>query len=97
MTLQIVKGEIYHVDDEMLAWMDDFEGHPEVYERMSLKVIPTDDKGHGSAVKSTQTGENEEVECLAYFLRKFPEGLLHAKTMASYDHKADQERIYSVE
>jgi len=30
---QRIDGEVYDVDDKMLAFMDHFEGHPEVYNR----------------------------------------------------------------
>ena len=30
---------MFEIDDEMLSFADDFEGHPEVYERDKMKVI----------------------------------------------------------
>jgi len=33
-----VVGEIYDIDNDLLAWMDDFEGHPDVYHRNMVKV-----------------------------------------------------------
>ena len=79
----------------MLSWMDDFEGHPEVYERMNVKVIPSEPKGQNQSAATK--GESHEVECQAYFLRKFPEGLLEATSLSSYDALEDKDRIYSVE
>lgn len=35
---QMIDGEVYDVDDALLAWMDSFEGHPEVYERGKISV-----------------------------------------------------------
>lgn len=86
----IVQGEVYLVDDEMLEWIDDFEGHPEVYERMkvSVKVRPRP----GLAGQDTV----EEVECMSYFLKNFPQGLLQLHNYAAYDHRADEKRPYCV-
>jgi len=40
---QMIDGEVYEVDDSLLAWMDAFEGHPEVYERdvIEVRLSPT--------------------------------------------------------
>ena len=31
-----VRGEVYEVDEERMAWLDAFEGHPEVYRRATV-------------------------------------------------------------
>ena len=49
---QKIHGEVYEVDETMLLWMDRFEGHPEVYERIqvlvSIKVNPAYTPGRPS-------------------------------------------------
>ena len=72
----------------MLAWIDDFEGHPDVYERMKVKVRVRPRHGHEA--------DSEEMECMSYFLKKFPEPLLQLNTHAAYDAFADEERAYCV-
>ena len=39
MCLQQIEGEVHSVDADMLAWLDDFEDHPEVYTRREIPVI----------------------------------------------------------
>ena len=38
--MQRIDGEIYRVDDRMTDWLDEFEGHPDYYERDRLRVVP---------------------------------------------------------
>lgn len=73
-----VWGEIYEVSDETLAVLDDFEGHPEVYLRHSLKtsmhfdcVASSDEENNDSTVE-----EDVIVECWTYFLYDFEPNLL---------------------
>jgi len=33
-----IVGELYEVDDELLASLDDFEGHPELYRRARIRL-----------------------------------------------------------
>ena len=45
---QTIKGEVWEVDDAMFSFLDDFEGHPEVYERDKVKVL-VDNNSKGDA------------------------------------------------
>jgi len=76
---QNIEGEVYDVDDQMLAFMDHMEGHPEVYSRD--KVL-----AHflGSPADQSSTGGGS-VECWTYFLKDFPPALLRQETVGAYD------------
>ena len=37
-----VRGELYEVDDELLADLDRLEGHPEYYRRKEVEIVPED-------------------------------------------------------
>jgi gamma-glutamylcyclotransferase (GGCT)/AIG2-like uncharacterized protein YtfP len=37
-----VSGEIYEVDGDVLAALDDFEGHPDEYRRMPIRLLGGD-------------------------------------------------------
>jgi len=67
---------VYDVDDQMLAFMDHFEGHPEVYSRDKVRAHFV---GNSSPETSTST------ECWAYFLKGFPQALLYKETVGAYD------------
>ena len=76
---QRIEGEVYDVDDQMLAFMDHFEGHPEVYNR---------DKVRAHAVQSPETPhatDGDSFECWTYFLKGFPPALLCKETTSVYD------------
>ena len=65
---------MYDVDDEMLAFMDHFEGHPEVYSRDKIRA-----RFLGPPETSAST------ECWTYFLKGFPPALLYKETTDVYD------------
>jgi gamma-glutamylcyclotransferase (GGCT)/AIG2-like uncharacterized protein YtfP len=33
-----VRGEVYEVDEDKMAWLDEFEGHPDVYRRCTVRL-----------------------------------------------------------
>ena len=41
--LQTIIGELYEIDNDMLAALDDFEEYPEVYDRENIQAILKDD------------------------------------------------------
>ena len=45
-----VSGEIYEVDADVLAALDDFEGHPDEYRRMPVRLIG--DHGGGDVTET---------------------------------------------
>lgn len=75
-----VRGEIYEVSDETLAMLDDFEGHPEVYLRQSIKTGMLFDLDDDSASEKENNNDNDDedviVECWTYFLYDFEPSLL---------------------
>jgi len=76
--LQNVEGEVYDVDDQMLAFMDYVEGHPDVYSRDKVQAHFL-----GPPEMSTTTGAS--IECWTYFLKEFPPALLYTETTDVYD------------
>jgi len=72
---QRIEGEVYDVDDQMLAFMDHFEGHPEVYSR---------DKVRAHSLGPPYT-DDDSFECWTYFLKVFPPALLCKETTSVYD------------
>lgn len=38
-----IHGEIYEVDDTMQTTLDDFEGHPDYYERQTIDIVKETD------------------------------------------------------
>ena len=90
--LQIVEGEIYDVDSTMMSWMDDFEGHPEVYQREKIRIVTVDNRG----LLGNNSGK-KTVECWVYFLKKFPPALLNLSVMSSYDTAGDHGKFYKEE
>jgi len=76
---QRIDGEVYDVDDQMLTFMDHFEGHPEVYSRDRVRV-------HFLGPPATSTGTNSDsFDCWTYFLKSFPPSLVYEETTNFYD------------
>lgn len=63
-----VKGEVYSVDQQMLARLDILEDYPKFYDR-EVQAITVDDESH---------------ECWVYLLKNFPEKLLSLPLLSDY-------------
>lgn len=76
---QRIEGEMYDVDDQMLAFMDQFEGHPEVYSRDKIQA-------HSLGPPETSSAtDSDGFDCWTYFLKGFPQALLCKETTGVYD------------
>ena len=84
-----IVGEVYQVDTEMLAFLDDFEGHPMAYIRKEILVEPLE--------------RNDEIstlprKCWCYFYNvnatKDHEVLQGATFLSDYDSKGDHGTPY---
>ena len=67
-----IKGEVYEIDDLLLAILDDFEGHPDYYLRRE------------ESVKLQLDAEKEQVQCWTYFLPKFKVEMLELQFLSDY-------------
>jgi len=53
-----IKGEVFQVDEKMLSFLDEFEGHPVNYIRQTISVEPKSDN---------KTADNLHMTCWCYF------------------------------
>ncbi|NXX73944.1 GGACT glutamylaminecyclotransferase, partial [Urocolius indicus] len=60
-----IDGDIYTVDDQMLQFLDEFEGCPETYQRTLMRIEVVEWEGKGGA------GE-DVVECFVYYKETYP-------------------------
>lgn len=76
-----------------LEWLDEFEGHPEMYVRDKINANLV-----SNGANSLKTCENlGKTECWTYFLKKFPDEMLDLENLSSYDSFGDHNRIYKPE
>lgn len=82
-----IYGEVYDVDDEGLEWLDQFEGHPLVYERDLVRVrMP---------LHADMRPNHEQLcECWVYFLKSFEPSMLQLEMHSSYDSYGEHNRPY---
>lgn len=73
-----IKGEIYGVDEKMLHFLDDFEGHPQYYVRTEEEVEGVDLKGKGICQRAW-----------IYFLKSYKQELLNRPHLEDYSSKGD--------
>jgi len=87
---------VYRIDDRMLNWLDDFEGHPTYYERDRLKVFVTKDTDQNAEVTDGTASKSHEqlLECWAYFLKKFPPHTLKRTTYSEYSNDTVDGKTY---
>ncbi|KAL4229116.1 hypothetical protein ACF0H5_012155 [Mactra antiquata] len=74
-----VHGELYRVNDEHLEHLDQFEGHPEFYERKEIHVTSLDD--------SKMRGSN--IKCWAYFIKDDSKNEIKSTYLDKYDSNAN--------
>ena len=90
--MQKVIGEIYDVDDAFLEWLDNFEGHPDMYVREEIKInvdslISDAESTHAIELQGWQ-------QCWVYFMKNFPQQYLSLETYESYDAYGDHNKTY---
>nr|XP_054761994.1 putative gamma-glutamylcyclotransferase CG2811 [Lytechinus pictus] len=71
-----VQGEVYEIDNDILADIDEKEGYPDHYDRRKVKII-MDKMADGS--------EPTTLECWFYLLPRFRQSLLALEKHESYD------------
>ncbi|CAN7982770.1 unnamed protein product [Ixodes hexagonus] len=73
-----VSGEIYGIDEKMLLFLDEFEGHPLYYVRTEEDVEAVDLAGNSIRQKAW-----------IYFLKSYKEELLNKPYLQDYSSKGD--------
>lgn len=81
-TGNIIQGEIYQVNQTLLAILDDFEGHPNYYHRRQEPILD---------------GQSEIIKCWTYFLPKYKEKMLDLPFLSDYKSLGDHGRPYCSE
>ena len=79
-SLQLVRGEVYAVDQAMLDRLDQLEDHPNLYRRMAVQCVLLEE-GQG---QWAERGVGEVVDTETYFLTDFREELLKLPYIANY-------------
>lgn len=79
-----VAGEIYSVDDQLLQFLDKFEGCPDVYQRTPLRieVVEWEGKSHESEDGPTV---NNIVECYVYSTTTYQPEWINFPYYENYD------------
>lgn len=74
-----VRGELFEVDEEMLSFLDQFEGHPDFYRRKQVIIQLTED----------HTGQKLDPPnihtCWCYFFLKYDRSYLNLDFLENYD------------
>ncbi|KAH9407238.1 hypothetical protein TYRP_012788 [Tyrophagus putrescentiae] len=74
-----INGEVYSLDSKMLAFLDDFEGHPAYYTRRETPTLRTDDN---SSVPL-------QLRPWIYTLNRYKPEMLALPMLATYDSRGD--------
>lgn len=87
-----VDGEVFRVDNKMLSFLDDFEGHPEQYIRREISVEPMDPSDDQSST----------IVCWCYFYNAEMSSLaesdrVNVTFLSSYRSEGDHGRPYIYE
>ncbi|XP_026121025.1 gamma-glutamylaminecyclotransferase C isoform X1 [Carassius auratus] len=82
---QRVHGEIYSVDQQMMHFLDRFEGCPEMYQRTTVQLEVQDGDGEGE--NTLKPGSL--VETFVYSTTTYQPEWLQKPTYENYDSKGD--------
>lgn len=90
--LKNIKGEVYDVDDKLLAHLDQFECYPDVYGRRKVEIImttveadPNTDSKTDSETDTRLDQKRTTLECWMYYLPEPSPTLLELERMEDYD------------
>ena len=75
---QIVSGEVYEVDDDMLKCLDELEDHPHFYTRTSIECVLVE-----------QSSPTQTITCEVYLLYDFKQELLSLPFISNYKDSSD--------
>ena len=81
--LQHVRGQVFEVDTQMLARLDQLERHPILYERKSIEV----------EVQATDSSTNTVETIDAYLLTNFKDEMKSLTTLENYETSEHQAYI----
>ncbi|XP_045601954.1 putative gamma-glutamylcyclotransferase CG2811 isoform X2 [Procambarus clarkii] len=77
---EYIEGEVYEVDDKMLATLDKLEDHPRYYERKIIKVLLQKSR--------------EEVDCWIYLLFKYKPHMMELPFLKAYSSSGNHGKSY---
>lgn len=79
-----VAGEIYAVDEQMLSFLDEFEGCPDMYQRTRVRVAVLEWEGPRCASEEPPAAERT-LQCLVYSMATYPPEWARLPYLDSYD------------
>ncbi|XP_058404416.1 gamma-glutamylaminecyclotransferase [Diceros bicornis minor] len=82
-----VVGEIYAVDEQMLCFLDEFEGCPDMYQRTPVRIVVLEWEGMPAADRT--------VQCFVYSTATYPPEWLHLPYHNNYDSQGQHGLRYN--
>ncbi|XP_044864710.1 gamma-glutamylaminecyclotransferase isoform X1 [Mauremys mutica] len=79
-----VSGEIYSVDDQMLQFLDEFEGCPDMYQRTPVRIVVVEWEGKSSAPEE-RPAVNSIMECVVYSTTTYQPEWINLPYYDNYD------------
>lgn len=79
-----VTGEIYFVDDQMLQFLDEFEGCPNMYQRTPMRVEVLDWENKNSTSEGA-SAIKDILECYVYSTTTYQPEWMHLPYYDNYD------------
>ncbi|ELW71490.1 gamma-glutamylaminecyclotransferase [Tupaia chinensis] len=87
-----VLGEIYVVDEQMLRFLDDFEGCPTMYQRTLVPVEALGGEGTGGPERAVAS---EVVQCFVYTTATYSPSWAHLPYHEDYDSEGQHGLRYN--
>lgn len=81
---QCVVGEIYAVDEQMLRFLDEFEGCPDMYQRMLVRIAVLEWEDTQGAPEETLASDGT-LQCFVYSTGTYSPEWVHLPSHDNYD------------
>ncbi|KAM7111674.1 gamma-glutamylaminecyclotransferase isoform 1-T2 [Molossus nigricans] len=79
-----VAGEIYSVDEQMLCFLDEFEGCPDMYQRTRVRIAVLEWEGPRGASEEPPAAERT-LQCFVYSTATYPPEWVRLPYLDNYD------------
>ena len=80
-----IRGELYEIDDRMMEFCDDFEDHPQIYERTKTQVkLDQLSMNVKESILSEKYLPGTVIDCWCYMLRKISPKILNLPFYEEY-------------
>jgi len=90
-----IEGEVYEIDEKMLANLDILEEYPKLYIRRFEKIVVNEPKADSSSLDDSSINTGNIIEAWIYLLKDFQPKMLELPNLECYSSSGPHNLPYS--